>query len=120
MTIKNMETTMTKIEEQSYEEWLEALNSNRGKNCPEKPEKFMDIPLGQYHCPYCAMMLIAGLVHGEPSFFNPDNVLFLISSKKDKTLHELRYIEEQTKIEDEWMKGLECLANSGDIPYSDD
>lgn len=44
----------------------------RGANCLEKPERLAGQPIGQYHCPYCGMMLIAGLPHDEPDEDNPD------------------------------------------------
>lgn len=31
--------------------------------CPEKPERLAGAPLGQYHCPYCTMMVVAGAPH---------------------------------------------------------
>lgn len=33
--------------------------------CPEKPELLTGQPIGQYHCPSCGEMLIAGLPHPE-------------------------------------------------------
>ncbi len=32
-------------------------------NCAEKPEELIGEPLGQYHCPNCGAMLIAGIPH---------------------------------------------------------
>ncbi len=32
-------------------------------NCKEKPEKLIGFPLGQYHCPGCGAMVIAGISH---------------------------------------------------------
>ena len=32
-------------------------------NCAEKPELLTGAPLGQYHCPDCGAMVIAGCVH---------------------------------------------------------
>jgi len=32
-------------------------------NCKEKPEKRIGDPIGQYHCPYCGAMVIAGVPH---------------------------------------------------------
>ena len=40
-------------------------------SCPEKPEELLGAPIGQYHCPYCGMMLIAGFPHPKPSEDNP-------------------------------------------------
>lgn len=31
--------------------------------CNEKPEKLLGAPMGQYHCPDCGAMLLAGLPH---------------------------------------------------------
>lgn len=47
----------------------------RGVNCPEKPEKLLGQPLGQYHCPCCGMMIVAGLPHPDPDEDNPDFIL---------------------------------------------
>jgi hypothetical protein len=40
------------------------LNEN-GERCPWPwdPEQLLGAPLGQYHCPYCGAMCIAGLPH---------------------------------------------------------
>lgn len=32
-------------------------------NCKEKPEELAGQPLGQYHCPDCGAMVIAGVPH---------------------------------------------------------
>lgn len=32
-------------------------------NCAEKPEKLIGLPLGQYHCPDCGAMVLAGMEH---------------------------------------------------------
>lgn len=32
-------------------------------NCSEKPEALVGKPIGQYHCPDCGAMLLAGLKH---------------------------------------------------------
>ena len=31
--------------------------------CPEKPELLRGAPIGQYHCPNCGVMVLAGLPH---------------------------------------------------------
>lgn len=31
--------------------------------CNEKPEALIGMPIGQYHCPDCGAMLLAGLPH---------------------------------------------------------
>jgi hypothetical protein len=40
------------------------LNEN-GERCPWPwdPQRLVDAPLGQYHCPYCMAMVIAGMPH---------------------------------------------------------
>ena len=32
--------------------------------CAEKPERLAGMPLGQYHCPDCGAMVVAGVPHG--------------------------------------------------------
>jgi hypothetical protein len=32
-------------------------------NCAEKPEKLLGAPIGQYHCPDCGAMVLAGVEH---------------------------------------------------------
>jgi|GEM_PF-6934111 hypothetical protein len=32
-------------------------------NCKEKPESLRGQPIGQYHCPDCGAMVIAGMSH---------------------------------------------------------
>lgn len=34
-------------------------------NCAEKPEKLLGAPIGQYHCPDCGAMVMAGIKHPE-------------------------------------------------------
>jgi len=40
------------------------LNEN-GERCPWPwdPQQLKDAPIGQYHCPYCGAMCLAGLPH---------------------------------------------------------
>lgn len=33
------------------------------EHCPEKPELLYESPIGQYHCPYCMMMVCAAVTH---------------------------------------------------------
>ena len=42
-----------------YEEVDELFKAN----CEELPELKMDVPIGQYHCPDCGAMLVAGIPH---------------------------------------------------------
>ena len=32
-------------------------------NCDEKPELMVGAPIGQYHCPNCGAMVLAGIKH---------------------------------------------------------
>lgn len=40
------------------------LNEN-GERCPWpwEPQQLVGVPMGQYHCPYCGAMVIAGIPH---------------------------------------------------------
>lgn len=40
------------------------LNEN-GERCPWpwEPQQLVGVPMGQYHCPYCLAMVIAGMAH---------------------------------------------------------
>lgn len=31
--------------------------------CPEEPERLKGAPMGQYHCPWCGCMQLAGVPH---------------------------------------------------------
>ncbi|OPZ36147.1 MAG: hypothetical protein BWY99_02080 [Synergistetes bacterium ADurb.BinA166] len=31
--------------------------------CSEKPEALVGVPVGQYHCPDCGAMVLAGVLH---------------------------------------------------------
>lgn len=42
-----------------YEATKELVDSK----CHEKPERFGNAPIGQYHCPDCGAMVLAGLPH---------------------------------------------------------
>lgn len=50
---------MTELCSRCYEE----VDETFWPNCNEKPEKLIDQPLGQYHCPNCGAMLMAGMPH---------------------------------------------------------
>ena len=47
-------------------DWGEFAGKKR-KPCLEQPMLLAGAPLGQYHCPVCGMMLLAGLPHFSPS-----------------------------------------------------
>lgn len=34
-------------------------------NCAEQPETLLGVPIGQYHCPDCGAMVVAGVPHPE-------------------------------------------------------
>lgn len=44
---------------------IEGPLNEMGEECPWPwdPQQLVDAPLGQYHCPYCGAMVIAGLPH---------------------------------------------------------
>ena len=46
-------------------DWGEHEGRKR-KPCPEQPLTLIGMPLGQYHCPVCMEMQIAGLPHMTP------------------------------------------------------
>lgn len=41
----------------------ESVNELFVANCDEKPELLVGQPIGQYHCPDCGAMVMAGLKH---------------------------------------------------------
>lgn len=45
-----------------YQE-LDTEEELHDSNCNEKPEKLLGYPIGQYHCPDCGAMLMAGCPH---------------------------------------------------------
>ena len=47
-------------------DWGEYQGRKR-KPCPEDPLMLAGQPIGQYHCPYCGMMVLAGIPHLSPS-----------------------------------------------------
>ena len=44
---------------------IEAPLNEEGERCPWpwEPQQLIGVPLGQYHCPYCGAMVIAGVPH---------------------------------------------------------
>jgi len=42
--------------------------------CPEKPELLKGAPIGQYHCPDCGVMVLAGLPHPRVVLFESGDV----------------------------------------------
>jgi hypothetical protein len=44
---------------------IEAPVNEMGERCPWpwEPQQLVGVPLGQYHCPYCGAMCIAGIPH---------------------------------------------------------
>jgi len=49
--------------------------SDTGQMCPWPwdPQQLVGPPLGQYHCPYCGSMVVAGLPHPDyAALYSPD------------------------------------------------
>lgn len=46
-------------------DWGEYQGKKR-RPCPELPELLLGLPIGQYHCPYCGVMCLAGIAHMMP------------------------------------------------------
>lgn len=44
---------------------IEAPLNEAGERCPWPwdPQQLRGVPMGQYHCPYCGAMVLAGLPH---------------------------------------------------------
>lgn len=44
---------------------IEAPLNENGERCPWpwEPQQLADVPMGQYHCPYCGAMVVAGVRH---------------------------------------------------------
>ena len=44
---------------------IDAPVNEAGERCPWpwEPQQLVGVPLGQYHCPYCGAMVIAGVPH---------------------------------------------------------
>jgi hypothetical protein len=44
---------------------IEAPLNEAGERCPWpwEPQQLIGAPMGQYHCPYCGAMVLAGLPH---------------------------------------------------------
>lgn len=44
---------------------IDAPVNEMGERCPWpwEPQQMVGVPLGQYHCPYCGAMVIAGVPH---------------------------------------------------------
>lgn len=45
--------------------WVDRPTNEMGETCPWPwdPQQLKGAPLGQYHCPYCGGMVIAGVPH---------------------------------------------------------
>ncbi len=50
---------------ESQVDWGEYEGRKR-KPCPEQPVLLSGQPIGQYHCPFCGMMLLASVPHLAP------------------------------------------------------
>lgn len=44
---------------------IDAPLNEVGERCPWpwEPQQLISVPMGQYHCPYCGAMVIAGIPH---------------------------------------------------------
>lgn len=44
---------------------IDAPHNENGERCPWpwEPQQLIGVPLGQYHCPYCGAMVVAGCSH---------------------------------------------------------
>lgn len=51
---------------------IEGPVNEEGKPCPWpwEPQQLGGAPLGQYHCPYCGAMCVAGVPHPDYKDFN--------------------------------------------------
>lgn len=59
-----MDDTLTnKIQKPMCGRCYEEVDETFPVNCTEKPEELLGQPLGQYHCPDCGAMVIAGVPH---------------------------------------------------------
>jgi hypothetical protein len=43
----------------------DAPRNDEGEVCPWpwEPQQLVGVPMGQYHCPYCGAMVVAGVAH---------------------------------------------------------
>lgn len=55
------------------------------RRCPERPHLFDGYPIGQYHCPYCGCMVLAGMEH----LAHDPGCCLLPSIPEDEYLHDL-------------------------------
>jgi len=65
------------------------MNKPSEDSCPEKPEKLLGLPIGMYHCPYCGMMVIAGLPHPKEVNMDIDKIDIDIECYQCGTILEL-------------------------------
>lgn len=44
---------------------IDAPLNEEGERCPWpwEPQQLVGVPMGQYHCPYCGAMVLAGVPH---------------------------------------------------------
>ena len=44
---------------------IDAPLNEEGERCPWpwEPQQLIGVPMGQYHCPYCGAMCVAGVPH---------------------------------------------------------
>ncbi len=61
----------------NIEDMWGSLDGKKRLPCPEDPRQLLGAPIGQYHCPVCGMMCLAGCAHpspDEPDGPGPDGV----------------------------------------------
>ena len=70
--------------------WGKGPDGRERRPCWELPELLRGAPIGQYHCPGCSIMLIAGLRHFSPDETNheQDEVYETIHLYEEYTGHE--------------------------------
>jgi hypothetical protein len=55
---------------------IDAPLNEMGERCPWpwEPQQLVGVPLGQYHCPYCGAMCVAGVPHPDYSPTHADKI----------------------------------------------
>lgn len=55
---------------------IEAPKNELGQRCPWpwEPQQLAGAPIGQYHCPYCGAMVVAGVAHLDYSSITGEGV----------------------------------------------
>ena len=64
-------------------EWGEREGKKR-KPCPENPLLLTGMPIGQYHCPACGMMVMAAMPHLSPAAPKDQDPLYPLDDYEDE------------------------------------